>query len=103
MEQAPASETDEYFATRSIERQIGAWASKQSQPYKRREDMLAAIKKYEDEFAGADNIPRPDYWKGYRIIPQRIEFWIAHKDRLHTRFEYTKNKDGSWSATWLCP
>ncbi len=103
VEQVAPSEADEYFATRSIERQIGAWASQQSQPYARREDMLAAVKKYEEEFADSHNIPRPDYWKGYRVIPQRIEFWIAHEHRLHTRFEYTKNKDGSWSATWLCP
>ncbi len=103
VEQTSASEADAYFATRSIERKIGAWASQQSRPYEKREDMLAAVKKYEKEFAGKDNIPRPEYWKGYRVIPRRIEFWIAHEDRLHTRFVYTRGDDGSWSATWLCP
>lgn len=96
-------ESSEYFATRRIERQIGAWASNQSQPFEKWEDLENAVKKYEEEFAGTDNIPRPPYWKGYRLIPNSIEFWIAHKDRLHTRFIYTKKPDGIWSATWLCP
>jgi pyridoxamine 5'-phosphate oxidase len=102
IEQASAEEADQYFQTRPIERQIGAWASKQSTAFEKRADLEAAIKKYEDEFAGADNIPRPSYWKGYRLIPESIEFWIAHKDRLHTRFVYKKSNEG-WAAHWLCP
>ena len=102
IEQVDDAESDQYFTTRPIERQIGAWASKQSAPFEKREEMEAAIKKYEDEFAGVDNIPRPGYWRGYRLIPDRMEFWIAHRDRLHTRFVYTKKGD-EWDATWLCP
>ncbi|MBX2834007.1 MAG: pyridoxamine 5'-phosphate oxidase [Micavibrio sp.] len=102
IEHIPEEESDEYFLTRPIERQIGAWASKQSKPFEKWEDLEAAVKKYEGEFAGIDNIPRPPYWKGYRLIPSSIEFWIAQKDRLHTRFLYTKNGD-TWDATWLCP
>lgn len=101
--QIAEEEADEYFSSRSTERQIGAWASQQSRPYASRTDMEAAIEKYTAQFADADNIPRPPYWKGYRVVPEKIEFWIAHKDRLHTRFVYTKNDDGTWSATWLCP
>lgn len=97
------SETDEYFATRRIERQIGAWASRQSQPFQKWADMEAAVKKYEQEFADVDNIPRPPYWQGYRLQPRRMEFWIAHRDRLHKRFLYTLRDDGGWDATWLCP
>ncbi len=103
IKQVSAEESNEYFATRSIERQIGAWASKQSTPFEKWEDMEAAVKKYEDKFAGTDNIPRPPYWKGYHLTPESIEFWIAQKDRLHTRFIYTKAEDGQWNATWLCP
>lgn len=100
--QVAPSEADEYFASRSIERKIGAWASQQSRPYEKREDMENAVKKYEEQFAGADHIPRPEYWQGYRLVPQSMEFWIAHEDRLHTRFVY--KKDGNaWTATWLCP
>lgn len=100
--EASAEESDAYFLTRPIERQIGAWASKQSMPFEKREDLLAAVKKYEEEFAGVDNIPRPPYWKGYRLVPESIEFWIAHKDRLHTRFKYIRNGE-TWNAFWLCP
>ena len=100
--EASPEEADEYFKTRSIERQIGAWASRQSTRFEKRADLHAAVKKYEEEFAGADNIPRPPYWKGYRLIPESIEFWIAHKDRLHTRFVYIKEQ-GTWNAYWLCP
>ena len=82
VEQAGEDEADEYFATRSIERKIGAWASKQSTPFAHRAEMEEAVKKYEAEFAGADHIPRPPYWKGYRVIPVHIEFWIAHEARL---------------------
>ncbi len=99
----PPAEADAYFSTRPIERQIGAWASKQSTPFEKREDLERAVAHYEAEFAGTDNIPRPPYWQGYRLIPARIEFWIAHIDRLHTRFVYTRGADGAWSATWLCP
>ena len=107
IEQASPEEADEYFATRPIERQIGAWASKQSSRFEKLQDMEEAVKKYESEFAGSDNIPRPEYWNGYRLVPSTIEFWIAHKDRLHTRFVYTKTntdqKNNEWTAHWLCP
>lgn len=101
--QVSEDEANEYFATRSIERQIGAWASKQSSAFDKREELEAAVQKYTEEFAGADNIPRPPYWKGYRLQPSSIEFWIGNKDRLHTRFIYTRKNDGNWDATWLCP
>ncbi len=103
IEQTSEEETNHYFDTRSIERKIGAWASNQSQPFDKREDLENAIEKYTKEFSGKDNIPRPPYWKGYRLIPQKIEFWIASKDRLHERFAYTRAEDKEWSATWLCP
>lgn len=102
IEEASPEEADEYFSTRPLERQIGAWASKQSTPFENRAELEAAVKKYEEEFAGLDNIPRPPYWKGYRLVPESIEFWIAHKDRLHTRFKYVR-KEQEWAAFWLCP
>jgi len=103
VEQAAQSEADEYFDTRPIERKIGAWASKQSQPFEKWEDLQEAVEKYRAEFADADNIPRPPYWKGYRLEPASIEFWIAHEARLHKRFVYKKDENGNWTATWLCP
>lgn len=96
-------EADRYFESRPAERQIGAWASQQSEGYEDANHMEGAIEKFVKKFTGLDKIPRPPYWKGYRVAPTSIEFWIAHKHRLHTRFIYKKNKDGSWTAHWLCP
>ena len=96
-------ETDEYFATRSKERQIGAWASQQSETFDDENHMDNAVAKFVKKFTNLDKIPRPPYWKGYRVNPTSIEFWIANKHRLHTRFIYRKNKDGQWDAHWMCP
>ena len=103
VEQVSAAEADDYFITRSTERQIGAWASKQSQPYDSQADLQESIQKYEAEFADTDTIPRPPYWQGYRLVPTSIEFWISHKDRLHTRFIYKKSEDGGWTSHYLYP
>jgi pyridoxamine 5'-phosphate oxidase len=95
-------EADEYFTTRPRARQIGAWASQQSQELEDEQTLQRAVEKYEREFSGKD-VPRPPYWKGYRLKPEGIEFWIGHEHRLHTRFAYTKLATGSWAATWLNP
>lgn len=97
------AQADEYFTSRPKERQIGAWASDQSATFEKWEDLEASIKKYEDKFADAESIPRPEYWNGYVLVPNSIEFWIAHKDRLHTRFIYKKESTGGWTAHWLYP
>ena len=103
IEMISAAEADDYFASRRRERQIGAWASNQSASFQNWDDLENAIKATEDKFKDVDNIPRPPYWNGYRLAPQKIEFWIAHHDRLHTRFVYTKTKGGKWDAAWLYP
>lgn len=96
-------EVDTYFAARAPESQIGAWASQQSERFKKEENLQSAFEKYLEKFTGRPGIPRPPHWKGYRVMPTSIEFWIANRFRLHTRFLYTKNKDGSWDSTWLYP
>src|SRR5690606_26444840 len=63
VEQVDEAQADAYFKTRPVERQIGAWASKQSRPFEKREDLQAEVKKYEQEFSGAESIPRPPYWQ----------------------------------------
>lgn len=95
-------ETDAYFQTRSRNRQIGAWASQQSKNYETRNDLFSAIKESEDRFKDTTNIPRPEYWQGFRLIPKRYEFWIGNRDRLHTRFEYILDNE-KWTARWMYP
>lgn len=99
----PDAESDEYFKTRPRARAIGAWASQQSQGFADQNDLQKSIAYYEEKFKDADQIPRPPQWKGFRITPNSIEFWIGNKDRLHTRFIYRKNNDGDWNAEWLYP
>jgi len=95
------AEADAYFATRSRESQIGAWASDQSQPLAHRALFEA---RYEDamrKFEGSA-VPRPSYWSGYRVVPERIEFWSDRPHRLHERRLFTLGPDG-WSEGLLYP
>ena len=100
--QVSDDESNKYFKTRPRKRAVGAWASDQSQPYDQREDLNKAIQEAEERFAGQDTIPRPPEWVGFRIVPDTIEFWIGNRDRLHTRFIFTRDGD-AWTASWLYP
>jgi pyridoxamine 5'-phosphate oxidase len=99
-EPVSAAEADAYFASRPRESQLGAWASLQSEPLTDRETLLARFRDYEARFAGAP-VPRPPHWSGYRIVPDRIEFWFGQPHRLHDRFEY-RAEDG-WRERRLYP
>ncbi|RMG44432.1 MAG: pyridoxamine 5'-phosphate oxidase [Candidatus Dadabacteria bacterium] len=93
---------DRYFATRPRLSQIGAWASKQSCPLRSRAEFDERIKHYEKEFAGR-KVPRPAHWSGYRVSPERFEFWQMRPGRLHDRFRYTKDAAGNWQITRIYP
>ena len=67
------------------------------------DDLKTREEEFTQEFDGIENPPRPEHWSGFRIIPERIEFWIAGEFRLHTRFVYTKTEDSEWTANWLYP
>ncbi|MHA2501351.1 MAG: pyridoxamine 5'-phosphate oxidase [Candidatus Kariarchaeaceae archaeon] len=92
---------DDYFSSRSRGSQVGAWASKQSQPLQSREVLMEQVTEYSAKFAG-EPIPRPEFWSGFQIFPHRIEFWQNAEDRLHDRFVYTL-LDDIWTLTRLYP
>lgn len=94
-------EADAYFATRPRASQIGAWASDQSREIASREKLLAAVAKYEERFKNQP-VPRPPHWSGYRLIPERIEFWKEQPDRLHERKVFVWER-GAWSSRVLAP
>jgi pyridoxamine 5'-phosphate oxidase len=94
-------ESDEYFATRPRGSQIGAWASRQSETLPSREQLEEAYRASEQRFEGGP-VPRPAFWGGYRLIPERIEFWFGRADRLHDRLLYVREGDG-WRIERLYP
>ncbi len=98
---SPAEESDEYFAGRERTSQIGAWASRQSEPVPSREALLAAVRALETRFAGG-TVPRPEFWGGLRLRPDRFEFWQGREHRLHDRFVYLP-KGGRWEITRISP
>jgi len=82
VESVTDEEADAYFATRPRQSQIGAWASKQSQPYGERLELEKRLAKYTAKF-GIGAVPRPPFWSGFRVLPTRIEFWLKQPFRLH--------------------
>ena len=102
VERVSAEESDVYYNSRPLGSQIGAWASQQSQVIEDRaelEDRLAAL---EARFA-VEEIVRPPFWGGYRVVPTAVEFWQGGVNRLHDRFLYSRQADGSWLIERLSP
>lgn len=95
-------EADAYFLTRSRESRIGAWASKQSQPLADSKDLERRIKKYEQQFLDKE-VTRPEFWSGYRVIPDIFEFWERGEHRLHKRTCFARNKNKLWDVQYLYP
>ena len=100
-EPLPKDEVLNYFLSRPIKSQLGAWASKQSSVIDSRQALEDKYSQYQEKFASGD-IPLPDFWGGYRIVPTEIEFWQGGEKRLHDRFRYQLN-DSSWEISRLSP
>jgi pyridoxamine 5'-phosphate oxidase len=96
----PSEDTDAYFHSRSRLSQLGAAASEQSRVLASREALVERVKELEREFPA--EIPRPDYWRGYVLRPERIEFWKDGEGRLHDRFLFTRS-GGGWQKERLFP
>lgn len=101
VERVSDAEADEYFATRPRESQIGAWASKQSEPLRGRFELETQVAIYGAKYA-IGKVPRPDFWSGYRLAPDTIEFWLKGPHRLHERLIYTRC-DAGWRKEYLYP
>jgi pyridoxamine 5'-phosphate oxidase len=103
IERTSEAEADSYFATRSRDARIGAWASDQSRPLESRAMFEARYERLVAEHDGKD-VVRPPYWRGYRLVPDRIEFWTDRPHRLHERRLFTRSADSDgWSEGLLYP
>jgi pyridoxamine 5'-phosphate oxidase len=102
VEKMTVAESASYFFTRPRESQIAAWASRQSRPISARALLEKQVSVLREKF-GKGEIPLPDFWGGYRVLPQQIEFWQGGEHRLHDRFLYQLQADASWSIDQLQP
>jgi pyridoxamine 5'-phosphate oxidase len=97
-----AEENDDYFFSRPLGSQVGAWASPQSSIIENRQVIEMNVEKFEKEFA-VNPIGRPAHWGGYRLAPTSIEFWQGRQSRLHDRLLYTLQENGQWKIDRLAP
>lgn len=100
--QVERAQVDDYFTVRPRKSQTGAWASHQSRPIGSREELETAFAEAGERFPENEPVPTPPFWGGYRVVPERIEFWQGRRSRLHDRIVFTRG-DGGWTTERLCP
>jgi pyridoxamine 5'-phosphate oxidase len=103
LSEVSAAQADAYFHSRSFVSQVGSAASDQSRPLADRATYVARVEALEDACKAAGEVPRPPYWTGFTLVPQRIEFWLDRPGRLHDRRCFSRTAEGGWTSTLLYP
>jgi pyridoxamine 5'-phosphate oxidase len=101
VEKVTTLESFKYFSSRAKDSQLGAWASQQSSTISSRSLLVSQFESMKNKFSKG-KVPLPDFWGGYRVIPESIEFWQGRESRLHDRFIYQRSEDG-WNINRLSP
>ncbi|MCS0635911.1 pyridoxamine 5'-phosphate oxidase [Streptomyces sp. LP05-1] len=96
-------ETAAYFRTRPHGSQLGAWASDQSSVIGSREELLARYEELAARHPDGEPVPVPPHWGGFLVVPETMEFWQGHENRLHDRLRYVRRPDGGWETERLAP
>jgi pyridoxamine 5'-phosphate oxidase len=94
---------DDYYKTRAYESRIGAWASKQSNVLKNRDELNDNLEYFKKKYNDKVNVPRPSHWSGWNLTPSSIEFWLDGSNRIHERLKYTLEKNNTWTKSLLSP
>jgi len=103
IEKVSAQDSDDYYSRRPRGSRIGAIASRQSTELSSHAELEQQVKEVEKQYAQGEEIQRPEYWGGYRLLPESLEFWQGRPSRLHDRFCYQKSEDGQWQVRRLAP
>ncbi|MFA9199717.1 MAG: pyridoxine 5'-phosphate oxidase C-terminal domain-containing protein [Cypionkella sp.] len=96
-------QADAYFHSRPFVSQVGSAASDQSRPLAERRVYLERVEALSDVCKAAGEVPRPPYWTGFTLAPERIEFWLDRANRLHDRRQFSRTPGGGWTSTLLYP
>ena len=103
VEKTPQKMVEQYFHSRPRGSQIASYASNQSQPLNDKQIYIDKFNELDQQYEGEDQIPCPDHWNGYRIVPSAIEFWVEGEHRMHDRFVFTRDGNGNWQSQRLYP
>ena len=103
VEKVTEAESDAYFQSRPSQSRIGAWSSPQSNVISSRDALEEMFETYQEQYLDETAIPRPEHWGGYRVIPERIEFWQGRPNRLHDRLRFIRIDQGPWTLQRLAP
>ncbi len=96
-------QSEAYFRTRPKGSKLGAWASRQSEPVASRQELESKLAELQGKYAGVEDIPAPEFWGGYCVVPESIEFWQGRTNRLHDRIRYRRKGETGWTIERLSP